>query len=217
MREKLSKLKTLFSRKTWLVVCLDENPAPCVAELTHEPTREEVRAIIEDYDGKKFAVVEQKGDRERILFRITKRDRGRREDEEIPKRLDREEITQRIRDQIEKVKTETNKLKKLKAEFEKMFGEEPITDVEIRNPFDGIMKGLGEGAYRGLRKRDDEIADSVIGVLKGLSATLHGLGAFLSASAGRSRVVTKSQKKTEKREERGCSNVGIVGWNTTEI
>ena len=197
----ISKLRNIFAKKIWLVICTDTNPAECVAELHYKPSRDEFKSIVEDYDGTRFALVEQKGDDQKIIMTHRRRERKKtREAEEIPKELAREEITQRIRQQIEKVKAETNKLKKLKAEFENMFGEDPI-GTDLKSPIEGIMKGIAEGAYKGLRKREDEIAESVVGTLKGISACLQGLGTFLAHMAGESKIKVRAKKKEETREE----------------
>lgn len=197
----ISKLRNIFAKKIWLVICTDTNPAECVAELHYKPSRDEFKSIVEDYDGTRFALVEQKGDDQKIIMTHRRRERKKtREAEEIPKELAREEITQRIRQQIEKVKAETNKLKKLKAEFENMFGEDPI-GTDLKSPIEGIMKGIAEGAYKGLRKREDEIAESVVGTLKGISACLQGLGTFLAHMAGESKIKVRTKKKEESREE----------------
>lgn len=200
MRGVISKLRNVFAKKIWLVICTDTNPAECVAELHYKPSRDEFKSIVEDYDGTRFALVEQKGDDQKIIMTFRRREKKKiRESEEVPRELVKEEITQRIRQQIEKVKSETNKLKKLKAEFENMFGEDPI-GTDLKSPIEGIMKGIAEGAYKGLRKREDEIAESVVGTLKGISACLQGLGTFLAHMAGESRVKVRARKKEETEE-----------------
>ena len=200
MRGVISKLRNIFAKKIWLIICTDTNPAECIAELHYKPSRDEFKSIIEDYDGTRFALVEQKGDDQKIIMTHRRRERKKtREPEEIPKELAKEEITQRIRQQIEKVKAETSKLKKLKAEFENMFGEDPI-GTDLKSPIEGIMKGIAEGAYKGLRKREDEIAESVVGTLKGISACLQGLGTFLAHMAGESKIKVRTKKKEETEE-----------------